>query len=139
MKMVNWNVIESKIPIMVKLGFDFVGGMGIDSFLYDFIGYEEEQEGIDVEQAKNKIREIKKTCKKEIVEFLNEYGVENGGEWFYVEYLDVNNDGTFSANGTYFGVSTMEDRYDGKTTVKNFDEYNMNVHESLSDIKGLDI
>lgn len=40
--MVNWNVIESKIPTMVKLGFDFVGGMGIDSFLYDFIGYEEE-------------------------------------------------------------------------------------------------
>lgn len=136
--MVTWSVLESKMPTMVKLGFDF-GGMGIDSFIYDFIGYEEEWEGIDLEQAKNKIREIKKACKKETVEFLDEYGVENGGEWFYVEHLDVNNDGTFSANGTCFGVSAMEGRYDGKTTVKNFDEYNMDVHESLSDIKGLDI
>jgi len=117
--MLKWNVIENKMPTMVKLGFDCGG--------------------IDLEQAKNKIREIKKACKKETVEFLDEYGVENGGEWFYVEHLDVNNDGTFSANGTYFGVSTMEVRYDGKTTVKNFDEYNMDVHESLSDIKGLDI
>lgn len=136
--MLKWNVIENKMPTMVKLGFD-CGGMGLDNFIYDFIGYEEEWEGIDLEQAKNKIREIKNACKKEIMEFLDEYGVENGGEWFYVEYLDVNNDGTFSANGTCFGVTTMEGRYDGKTTVKNFDEYNMDVHESLSDIKGLDI
>ena len=138
MEMLKWNVIENKMPTMVKLGFD-CGGMGLDNFIYDFIGYEEEWEGIDLEQAKNKIREIKNACKKEIMEFLDEYGVENGGEWLYVEYLDVNNDGTFSANGTCFGVSAMEGRYDGKTTVKNFDEYNMDVHESLSDIKGLDI
>ncbi len=138
MEMLKWNVIENKMPTMVKLGFD-CGGMGLDNFIYDFIGYEEEWEGVDLEQAKNKIREIKKACKKEIMEFLDEYGVENGGEWFYVEYLDVNNDGTFSANGTCFGVSAMEGRYDGKPTVKNFDEYNMDVHESLSDIKGLDI
>lgn len=136
--MLKWNVIENKMPTMVKLGFD-CGGMGLDNFIYDFIGYEEEWEGIDLEQAKNKIREIKKACKKEIMEFLNEYGVENGGEWFYVEYLDVNNDGTFSANGTCFGVTTMDERLDGKITVKNFDECNMDVHELLSDIKGLDI
>lgn len=134
--MLNWNMIENKMPTMVKLGFD-CGGMGLDNFIYDFIGYEDEWEGIDLEQAKNKIKEIKVACEKEIMEFLNEYGVENGGEWFYVEYLDVNSDGTFSANGTCFGVTTMEGRCDGKATVKNFDEYNMDVHELLQDVKGL--
>ena len=127
---------KSKLPTMVELGFD-CGGMGLDNFIYDFMSYEDEWEGISLEQAKNEIRKIKEACKHEIMEFLSVYGVENGGEWFYIEYLDVNSDGTFSANGTCFGLTTMEGRLDGKVTVKNFDEYNMDVHASLQDIKGL--
>lgn len=135
MKEVTYEMLKEEYPMLYNDFSCYVHG-GLCNLLIAFNGYEYEElfEGMNVPTFKETIKEMKAKYKDEIIRFLDEFGLENGGEWFYYEYLDVEEDETIDTNCGCFGVTMLEDMGDGKT---NFHEKNMFVHELLQDVKGL--
>lgn len=130
--MLKLSTIEKLCPTLVKYGFD-CEIMGVGNYIYSFMNHDHKWENVTLDQAKKEIQKIKNECKQEILDFLSVYGVENGGSWFYCEYLNVENE-MLDTNGTYFGLSRVDNESENP---KNIDNANMWTHELLQDIKGL--
>lgn len=131
MKKLTWKIALEKYPTLKKYGFDCYVMGGFSNYLFCF---GENFDSMELDEIKYTIKKIKSECKKEIIELLNEYGLENNGKWFYCEFLELDEDGNFPYDEAYFGVSSFEDMGDNKT---NFHENNIIVDKFFEDVKGL--
>lgn len=135
MKEVNYTILKEKYPLLYSDFENYIyGGFGNLLITLEDDMFDCKFEGMSAREFMVEMKELKNKYRDEILNFLGEYGVENGGKWFYCEYFDLLEDETIDTNIGYFGVSCTDDEGDGKT---NFHDGNIYIHESLEDIKGL--